>query len=394
MNNSPNSYSEIISIKTTLCGESIAYSSKPGLPEWDRVPPSVHLLAKYVDVKSTDRILMLGAAHGALIVYISRKLSSGEIVIIDNNWIALTLANITARNNHLQNTTIEENIDLAPVFFNSFDLAIIGLPKGRNLAQRWIINANESLRTNGDLYISGANDLGIRSSIKDAESLIGSAQVLGFKKGHRVARIRKHQTNSVEPTWARKPGVSPGTWHKFEANVRGETMRIHSLPGIFSFNRVDEGTKLLLDTMDILQGEQVLDLGCGYGVIGLTAARLGAGQVTLVDNNLLATSAALKNVQTSKVDNANVIISDVLDAVSNQNFDLIVSNPPFHTGKDVNYLVTRAFIEQSWQALKDGGNLIMVANKFIPYQAVLREYFSSSECIAENTRYHVLKAAK
>lgn len=390
----PISYSKILSLKATLCGDRISYSSKPGLPDWDRVSPSVYLLAEHVDVKPTDRILMLGSVHAALCVYLSQQLSSGEIVVMDNNCIALKLVTITARDNNINNITIEENIDLEPACYSTFDAAIIGQPKGRNLAQRWIINAINALRPDGDLYISGANNLGVRSSIKDAESLVGTAKVLGYKKGHRVARIKKRQAKIDEPTWLHKPGVSTGTWHKFKVDVRGETILIHSLPGIFSYDRLDEGTRLLLNTLKIHQGDRVLDLGCGYGVIGLTAARLGAGYVTLVDNNLLATSAALKNIKANGIEKAGVVISDVLDAVSTRNLDLVISNPPFHTGKDVDYLVTQAFIEQSWNALLEGGNLMLVANKFLRYKGIIDEYFSGSQCVTETNRYQVLKATK
>ena len=206
--------------------------------------------------------------------------------------------------------------------------------------------------------------------------------------------FKNNKPISEKPAWQYESGIMPGTWHEFSVTARDKTFHIHSLPGIFSYNHLDRGTKLLLDTLDIQHGASVIDLGCGFGVIGLTVAEIGAGQVIFVDNNLWATAAAQKNIEANNFDNCTVIKSDVLEMVSAREVDFVISNPPFHTGKSVDYLVTEAFIEQSKRVLRKSGRLVLVANKFIRYQDIIDSHFSSTKIAAETNRYHVLIGRK
>ena len=138
----------------------------------------------------------------------------------------------------------------------------------------------------------------------------------------------------------------------------------------------------------------MLDLGCGYGVIGLIAARSGAAQVDLVDSNLLAVAAAAKNLSLHCIANARAIPSDVLSAVMEEQYHLIVTNPPFHAGKPVDYQIANAFIQQSWQALEKRGRFLLVANRFIRYDRLMEQTFTEVRCIAQTGRYHVLLGSK
>jgi len=390
----PQAYSEINSHEIIVDGESICFFSKPGLPGWDSLIPSTFLLAEHVGVNNNDRILILGSGLGTLAVYLARKLSGGLIDLTDTNWISLNMVKKTLRGNHIRNTNVNHDINVDPSRFGIYDTVIISLPKGRKLAQRWIIDAKNALHSGGNLYIAGANKLGIKSVIQDAETLLGNSKVLGYKKGHRVARFKKNNMVSNAPSWLLQPGIAPGTWYKLTIDCWGEAYEIFSLPGIFSYDRIDEGTRILLDTLDIKLDSRVLDFGCGNGIIGIAVSKLGTNQVTMVENNLMAIAAARKNLEALKIHNASVIPSDVLEAVSDQEFDIIVSNPPFHTGKEVDYQVTNAFIKQSWSALRPGGKLIIVANRFIRYQQIIEKMFNHCEYLEITNHYHVMQAIK
>jgi 16S rRNA (guanine1207-N2)-methyltransferase len=141
-------------------------------------------------------------------------------------------------------------------------------------------------------------------------------------------------------------------------------------------------------------GERVLDLGCGYGILGLAALRMGASQVDLVDSNLIAIACVRANLHASGASNARALPSDGLSAVQNQRYDRILSNPPFHAGKGIDYQMAQAFIEQSWQVLATGGTLSLVANRFIRYEHVLKMFFSQVSVEAETGKYRVLTGRK
>ena len=128
------------------------------------------------------------------------------------------------------------------------------------------------------------------------------------------------------------------------------------------------------------------------GAIGIAAARAGSAQVDLVDNSLLAVAAAGRNLANLGLTNARALPSDALTAVAGERYDLILTNPPFHTGKAVDYDAAGAFIAGARALLNPRGRLVLVANAFIRYERAMQESFGSVETIAENDRYHVLQS--
>jgi len=136
----------------------------------------------------------------------------------------------------------------------------------------------------------------------------------------------------------------------------------------------------------------VLDVGCGAGVIGFAAARLGARSVDLVDANLLAVAAAQENVRRLGAATCRVLASDVYSSVTGERYDLIVSNPPFHRGKVVDTSVADRLIAEAPAHLQPGGQLLIVANAFLAYGRHLTRVFDEVEAVQATRQYHVLRA--
>lgn len=391
MNASPQSYYQAQTFTATIGGRTIQIISKPGIPDWDHVSPAQALLASVVEPPPAGaRILLLGCGHGALGVALARQATTLELS--DTSWIALAMAQRTIQANGVTNALVRSAISALPGQAGTFDSVAIAAPNDRKLTRRWLAEAHAALRDGGELLIAGANDHGIRSAIADAEALFGGAHVLAYKHGNRVAQARK-AAGTATPEWASEAGIAPGTWYEFVAQARGHSFQVRSLPGVFAYDRVDAGTALLLDTLAIPTGARVLDVGCGYGIIGMLAARLGAAQVDLVDVNLLAVAAASENCARNDVPQARAFASDGVPEGPAQRYDVVVTNPPFHVGKPVDGDVARAFIERAGQALKPGGQLILVANQFLRYEQVLRSTFEHVVCLAANPSYRVWSAA-
>jgi 16S rRNA (guanine1207-N2)-methyltransferase len=379
---------------TRLGGQEIRFFTKPGLPNWDSISPSSKLLAEQVALSNEKRVLLMGCGHGAAAVSLASKLTKGVLWIMDVHGIALELASQTLEANQARNTRLHDGISLLPGGAGTFDVVGMDLPKGRKSAQRWLIEAFNLLSQGGALYLAGAKDWGVQTAIKDAEEIFGEGNILAYKKGNRIVRFHKKQDRLPENGWWRVPGIAPGTWHEFQAETPHGHIAMRSLPGIFSYDRLDEGTANLLPYLHATPQDRVLDLGCGYGIVGLVAALSGAAHVDLVDENLLAVASAQENLSLHQISEVDVYPSDVLSAVEDRKYSLIATNPPFHSGKAVDYRAAQAFIEQSWQALENSGRFVLVSNRFIRYDRLMEKIYPRVEVKFQTNRYLVLQGEK
>lgn len=265
---------------------------------------------------------------------------------------------------------------------------LIAAPPDRNLLRKQLIVAANAARPGGKIFICGANSAGGKSAIKDATDLLGTPTWSGYREKHRMAIFQP--TGLLAASWAKEPSIAPDTWQEFVAETPVGNLTLHTQAGVFAGAKLDAGTRLLLDHLHVEPGTRVLDVGCGVGVIGLLAAKIGA-QVTMTDANLLAVQAASHNIASLGLD-AHVIASDVyyhLD--SDEKFDLIVSNPPFHRGKQVDFTVANEIISGAAERLNPGGSLLIVANAFLAYGKQMTDVFTRVDTVASTPQYHVLR---
>ena len=362
--------------------------TKPGIGNWERISPAAMLLAEAVQTTPEARVLLLGCGHGALGVTLARIASQGSVLLVDANYTATTMAARTLAANGIINAAVAA--DPATIEAGTFDVAVLEAPAGRKFARRWLVAAQVALKAGGVLYLAGPKAEGIESLIGDARKLFGQGATLTYRDHNRIGVATK-QADSTAPSWAAEPGIAPGTWREFATTLAGEPFQIASLPGIFSYDSLDDGTAFLLDQLPVRPGERVLDIGCGWGALGLAAARKGAGHVDLIDSNLTAIAAAQRNIAAAGLTNARALPSDALSAVIGERYDLIITNPPFHAGKMVNYDAAGAFIAGARELLTSRGRLLLVANAFIRYERAMQERYGTVEIIAEDRRYHVLQ---
>jgi len=182
----------------------------------------------------------------------------------------------------------------------------------------------------------------------------------------------------------------------FETTLRGVRLRLMSDAGVFSRDGVDYGSRALIEHMEFPADAKVLDIGCGYGPIGLVAARLAPqGHVKLIDINERAVELARQNAEANGISNVSFAQSDLYEAVREDSFDIILSNPPIRAGKAV---VHRVFSE-AFERLVFGGELwIVIQNKqgAPSARAKLEEIFGEEEVaeVAKDKGFRIYKAKK
>jgi 16S rRNA (guanine1207-N2)-methyltransferase len=168
---------------------------------------------------------------------------------------------------------------------------------------------------------------------------------------------------------------------------------INQAPTLFADSKLDEGTRLLLETMEVRATDEALDIGCGAGFIGLHMARLASqGQVTMVDSSLAAVATSQRAVEESGLTHVHVLPSNGTQAVHTQRFDLVATNPPFHQGGIQTTEIAESLIRGAAQVLRPSGRFYLVANRFLKYEPTLKANFKEVEEVGGNTRFKVLRA--
>ena len=181
---------------------------------------------------------------------------------------------------------------------------------------------------------------------------------------------------------------------EIEYEVAGNHFKFITDNGVFSKNHVDIATSFMLKTiLGEVKGD-VLDVGCGYGVIGITVAKnSNVSSVTMLDVNHRALELAKRNAEKNKVsDKIKIVESDGFEKI-NENYDAIITNPPIRAGKSVIYKM----YEDAKEHLKDGGALYLVINKKHGAPSTitfLNTLFGNCEVLDKKTGFNVIKCIK
>ncbi|QHT63371.1 class I SAM-dependent methyltransferase [Paenibacillus lycopersici] len=190
---------------------------------------------------------------------------------------------------------------------------------------------------------------------------------------------------------------SPGTKHdrrQIETMLRGHQLRFVTDAGVFSKTGVDFGSRVLLDALELGESDRILDVGCGYGPMGIAAAKLApGGHVTMIDINERAVALANENIRLNGVKNATALQSDLYAGVQDRRFDAILTNPPIRAGKEV---VHRVF-EEGAALLNAGGSMWVVIQKkqgAPSAEAKLEAVFGNVEEVTKEKGYRIFRAMK
>ena len=177
-----------------------------------------------------------------------------------------------------------------------------------------------------------------------------------------------------------------------ETKILGRDMRFNTDAGVFSRDDVDPGSRLLIDSAGPLTG-RVLDLGCGWGPVGLSLALENPkADFLMADINERAVELTERNRRLNGVLNARVIESDAFESIEGQ-FEHILTNPPIRAGKAVIY----GMFDESFSRLTPGGDLTIVIRKQQGAPSAkkhLEETFGNAEIIARGGGYWIIRSVK
>lgn len=176
--------------------------------------------------------------------------------------------------------------------------------------------------------------------------------------------------------------------------LRGESFEFLTASSVFSKKRVDLGTRLLIDAMVLPETGAVLDLGCGYGAVGIVAAASNSRlHVVMTDVNMRAVHLARQNVEKNKVNNAEVRCGYLYEPVKDLTFNCVLSNPPVSAGMET----VKAIITEAPRVMAHEATFQMVIRSKIGAKTlplVFNEIFGNWQVLARKSGYRVLMAEK
>lgn len=178
-----------------------------------------------------------------------------------------------------------------------------------------------------------------------------------------------------------------------KAELNHFPMQFTTTWGLFSPRAIDEGSKLLLNYIQVKHDDNCLDIGCGYGPLGLTLAKAAPdGRTTLIDKDFVAIEYTEKNIKLNNLTNCETFLSNGLNQIGKRRFDLIVSNIPAKVGNELLSL----FLIDALKHLEPGGRIYVVTitgiRRYI--ERSFKEVFGNYKKLKQGKTYTVAMAVK
>lgn len=301
-------------------------------------------------------------------------------------WTDSVLAEIGVRENLTTNgLTPIDAVPSTSIPTGRFDIVLVKVPKTLAFLHEQLV--------------------GLRSCIDEATLIIGAGMVKHihtstldiFAKsiGPTVTSLAKKKARLILPTFdpAIDVAAPPTTRYATEAGVQ-----CVNRANVFSHGKLDIGTRLLLDHLPGVDDDaDILDLGCGNGVLGTSLAGIfDGGSVTFCDisHGAVASAEATWQANLSGDDRGRFLAGDLASAVERSSIDLVVINPPFHDQHVVGDETAKRMFIEARRVLREGGEVRVIGNRHLGYHKRLKSLFGNLDTVASNPKFVVLSSQK
>ena len=350
-----------------------------------------HLHDEGVDL--TGQVVVLADTWGALGAALALRGTGGSapVVVTDSHRTRRAVAANLARND-LPADAVEVRSPLDPLP-DRIDVCLVRLPKATDLLDHLLRQARPGLHA-GTVVVGAAMARHVhRSGLERFEALVGPTRT------SRAVRKARLVLSAVDPDLEPGPDPRPRTT---ALGPDGEEVVEHA--GVFSAGRLDAGTRLLLAHLpEPGDPRDVVDLGCGNGIVGLVTARRNPGaRITAVDDSTLAAASAAATLDRGLAADRTVraVVGDGLrdlaegPPLEEASVDLVLVNPPFHRDHGVGDATAWQMFTEARHVLRPGGELRVVGNRHLAHHAKLSRLFGSSEVLSSDPRYVVVRAER
>jgi 16S rRNA (guanine1207-N2)-methyltransferase len=267
------------------------------------------------------------------------------------------------------------------------DLVIITFPKSKAELNFTLAMIAPYVTDSSRILIVGEKKGGIQSTPKVTSEFLSYCQKVDAAR-HCLLFAGEFNDLQVGKTF------NIDDWYKiYTFSIDNIELTIASLPGVFSQEKLDVGTALLLKNLPKTMKGETLDFGCGAGVISCFIAKKHPNvELSLLDVSALALTSAEKTLSLNNIQ-ADVFPSNSLSEIKKV-YKHIVSNPPFHQGVNTNYQATETFLSGISQYIAKAGEITVVANNFLRYQPIMQQHIGNTGIIAKAQGFTIYHAHK
>ncbi|MDN7134846.1 methyltransferase [Pseudidiomarina terrestris] len=320
--------------------------------------------------------LLVNDAFGALFMAVAPR----TVVTCNDSYVSQLAQRANLELNQLECdlTQLSPLDDLPP----SCDLVLMKLPKSQSLLEFQLAQLSGSLKPGTTVLVAAKSKLFTPATRAIFSQFCDDVDISLIQRKCRMLRAKVRAVATPITQFL-------NTWQQPELNLE---LTHHA--GVFARNQLDIGARLLLEHLPAAGAQQVIDLGCGNGVLGLAYARQSPqSAVTWVDESYLAIASCQRNIALNlgTAERYQAYVDDCLSQQSSNSADLVLCNPPFHQEHAITEHIARQMFKDARRVLRKGGEMRLVANRHLPYYQSLKRLFGQVDCEASNAKFVVYR---
>jgi len=354
-------------------------ATKDFLRAWDAAD---EYLLNTIKPDVASRLLIFNDSFGALTL----ALHEFNPYVVSDSYLSQQATRLNLAANQLVKTKVTLLNSLEPLQGN-FDYVVIKVPKTRAFLEDFLIRLQHVITPDTQIIVAGMVKTLPSSLWKLLEKFIGETETALAKKKARLVfvkpRLQQKTLSSTSPVYY---------------SLENTDYRLCNHANVFSRERLDIGTRFLLAHLPYeSKAKNIVDLGCGNGVVGLMLAeKHPQAKLHFVDESFMAIASAKENFKQGGHNHNNALfyIAHALTEFEAKSIDLIVCNPPFHQQNTIGDQIALTMFNQACKVLKKEGKLWVIGNRHLGYYHQLKKRFRATKVIASNTKFVIICAIK
>ena len=363
------------------------------LQAWDAADEYlINYVTEQTLVQKNTNVLIFNDTFGAVTTnFANDETYQGNVYCVNDSFLSTEGIKHNLTQNNLSTNRIKQLTSLAPLP-TSVDVILYKIPKSKALLTEQLIQIKNTF-SQQITFIASDKAKDIHSStLKLFEKYLGTTTTsLAVKKARLVfCKLDTHEQHT---------SPFPTVWDLEPTYPLNNTFTLSNHANVYARDKLDLGARYFIQSLPYVpENSQVIDLGCGNGVIGLNIlAAQPLANILFVDESYMAIASAKENINKNLPDHISQCqfkVNDCLTNIESQSVDLILCNPPFHQQNATTDHIAWQMFKDSYRVLKKGGELRIIGNRQLAYHVKLKRIFGNSKLIATNNKFVTLSAKK